>query len=180
MEEQTDRLARSIDELRTHLTAEAGNRERIAQVLDTVAAGLANAPDAATKQLESLTALREATAEQLVCLKRIEESLSQLPQIADAQRETMVSVARQLDLAREASEKAASTNAQCKEVLDRLGEATNASTKTLQEMRWDVSARDAQISSLLSEHTRRFTWFAWSAIGVATVAAILGLVALFV
>lgn len=179
IEEQYRELAQSIEKLEHHLASQAQHTERIVHALDRLTASVADAPSAAQQQSDLLSAIRQEASTQAASMKRIEESVSQLPQIADAQRETMVSIGRQLDLAREASDRVAATIGEYHEVLGKLSEATHASTKALQEMRWDVSARDAQISTLLTEHTKRFTLFAWSAIGLAAVAAIIALLALF-
>jgi len=179
LEETYRELAQWMEKIERHLGAQTDHTERIAQLLDRLATGLANVPARTQQQAELLTAIREDASIQVGCAKRVEESVSQLPQIADAQRETMVSIGRQLDLAREASERVAATIAENHEVLGKLGEATNASVKALQEMRWDVSARDAQISALLTEHTKRFTQFAFCAIGLAAIAATIACLALF-
>ena len=179
IEETYRELAQWMEKIERQLGAQTDHTGRITQLLDRLATGLANVPARTQQQAELLTAIREDASTQVACAKRVEESVSQLPQIADAQRETMVSIGRQLGLAREASDRMAATVAENHEVLGRLGEAMDASTKALQEMRWDVSARDAQISALLTEHTRRFTQFAWCAIGLAAVAATIACLALF-
>ena len=179
IEEQHPQLAESVERLERHLASQAEHTERIAGSLDRLGAGVVDLPEAARQQSELLSAIHQEASAQLACAKRIEESISQLPQTADAQRETMVSIGRQLDLSKEASDRVAAIIAEHHEVLGKLAEATTATTKALQEMRWDVSARDAQFSTLLTQHTKRFTLFAWSAIGLAVVAAIIGLLALF-
>jgi hypothetical protein len=59
-----------------------------------------------------------------------------------------------------------------------LGEATGASAKALQDMRWDASAREERLATILQEQTRRFTLFAAGAVGLAVVAGVIGIIAI--
>ncbi len=113
----------------------------------------------------------------LLSAKRVEESLSQLPKLADAQRETMVSIGRQLNVSREAGERMVDTVRDVGQTVTKVGEATEASTRNIQEMRWDAAARDERVAVLLEEQTRRFAIFAWVAIGLAVVAVAAGVYA---
>ncbi len=61
-------------------------------------------------------------------LRRLEESLSQLPGLADAQRETMVAVGRQLDELRTAGDRNATSLSSVGDALSGLQESTGAAT----------------------------------------------------
>jgi septation ring formation regulator EzrA len=179
LEEEYRKVVDLIDAIGGHLASQAQHSDRMARSLDRLAASLANVPETSQKQSELLTTIRDEVSADAACTKRVEECISQLPHIADAQRETMVSIGRQLDLSRDTSERVAATMGEFQQTIGKVGEATSASTKALQEMRWDASARDERITDLLAVQSKRFALFAWSAIALAAVAAAVGLVALF-
>ena len=178
LEEEYARVVQLMGTIQEHLASQAERSDRMAQSLESLAESLAHTPEMAKRQLELLGSIGEQVAADAARAQRVEENLSQLPQIADAQRETMVSVGRQLDSARESSERVANTMKSVQEAVSGLGETTTASTKTLQEMRWDASARDERIANLLQEQGKRFSVFAWSVMGLALVLAVVGLIAL--
>lgn len=179
LDEEYARVVNLMESIQTHLAAQAERSDIMARSLDRLAEGLAQVPDASRKHLELLSTMSEAVAAGAASAKRVEESLIQLPQLADAQRETMVSIGRQLDLSRQTSGRVADTMDQSREAITKLSEATGASTKTLQEMHQEAGVRDERAAFLLQEQTKRLVMFAWSAIGLAVVVAVVGLIALF-
>ena len=90
----------------------------------------------------------------------------------------MVSIGRQLDLSRQTNERIADTMEGFQQAITSLGETVEASSKALQEMRWDATAREERVASLLQHQTRWLVTFGWSAIGFAAIAAIVGLIVL--
>ena len=128
--------------------------------------------------LDLLSRISEAAQADAASAKRVEEGLLQLPQLADGQRETMVSIGRQLDLSRQTNERIADTMEGFQQAITSLGETVEASSKALQEMRWDATAREERVASLLQHQTRWLVTFGWSAIGFAAIAAIVGLIVL--
>lgn len=178
LEEEYARVVKLIDAVQEHLASQADRSEMMARSLERLAESLAFVPEASRRQLELLSAISETVAADAACAKRVEESLSQLPGIADAQRETMVSIGRQLDSSRQTSDRIATTTDSLQQAVTRLGEATDASAKVTEEMHRDTRSNDQRVATLLQEQSKRFALFAWSAVGLAAVAAALGLFAL--
>ena len=108
----------------------------------------------------------------------IEEGLSQLPSLADAQREAMVAVARQVETSRESTERVADALDVCQQSMAQLGDATMATERAATQLSRDTSARDERLASILQEQTRRLTLFAYVALTLAVVAVVVGVVAL--
>lgn len=175
--EEYGRVVNLVDAIQKHLSSQAQQSERIARSLDRLAEGLSHFPETSQKELELLGAISRTVDADLLSAKRVEESLSQLPKLADAQRETMVSIGRQLNVSREAGERMVDTVRDVGQTVTKVGEATEASTRNIQEMRWDAAARDERVAVLLEEQTRRFAIFAWVAIGLAVVAVAAGVYA---
>lgn len=179
LEEEYARIVNLMESIQTHLASQAERSDIMARSLDRLAEGLAQVPEASRRHLELLSTISDAATADAASAKRVEEGLVQLPQLADAQRETMVSLGRQLDLSRQTSERVADTMDQFREAVTKLSEATGASTRTLREMHQEAEVRDERAASLLQVQTRRLTMFAWSAIGLAVIVAVVGLIALF-
>ena len=150
----------------------------MARSLDQMSVSLSHSPEDSQKGLELLTNISESAAAGAVCAKRAEEGMMQLPQLADAQREAMVSMDRHLDVSQQTTERLTGTMTEVRQALTSLGEATEASTKGLSDMRCDAAARDERVAGLLQKQTMRLTMFAWSVLVLALVAAAVGLVAL--
>jgi len=179
LEEEYGRVVQLMDSVRSHLEQQGERADLMARSLDRVADAMGGMPEVWKTHLETVSAIRDHLGTTSSCVKRIDENLSQLPQIADAQRETMVSIGRQLDGARQADERIASVLQGCENGLTKLADATGASVKALQELRWDTAAREERVAVILREQSQRFRVFAWAALALAAVAAGLGLVGLF-
>ena len=178
LEEEYARIVNLIDGIEKHLASQAEQSQKMARSLEQMAVSLTHAPEASQKELELLSNISDSAAAGVACTKRAVEGLIQLPQLADAQREATVSIDRQLDVSQQTTERLTGTMAEVRQAITRLGEATEASTTGLNLLRCDAAARDERVAGLLETQTRRLTIFAWSALGLALVAAAVGLVAL--
>jgi len=172
------RVVRLIESVQVHLEQQGERGDLMARSLSRLAESLQHIPDASKTQLEALISIGQRLEADGASVRRVEENLSQLPRIADAQRETMVSIGRQLDLSRQTTEKVATTMDGFQEAVTQLGDATTASSKALQELRWDATAREERMAAILQEQTRRLTIFAIAAVGLAILAAVIGVIAL--
>ncbi len=167
-----------VESIQEHMESQGGRSERMAHSLDRLAVSLEGISGASKTQMDQLAGIGEELKSGTASTKRTEELLSHVPQMADAQRETMVSVGRQLDVLRQGNERGTESLVQLHEAIVRLSEATGASTTALKHMHVDSVAREERLTELLEEQTKRLTLFAWMAIAVAVTAMVLGLVAL--
>lgn len=179
LEEEYGRMVNLVDAIETHLGAQAKQSEKMARSLDRLAENLSHVPDASRKELELLSTISESAGSSAASAKRTEDGLLQLPRIADAQRESMVSLRQQLDVSQQTDERVAGAMGEVQQAVTKMGEATNASAKGLQDMRWEASACAEHVVKLLEAQTKRLTIFACSAIALALVAAAVGTFALF-
>ncbi len=178
LEEEYGRVVNLMDAIQKHLASQDERSDMMVSSLDRLAENFKEMPQASRRHLDLLSGISEAVQADAASTKHVEEALSQLPQLADAQRETMVSIGRQLDLSRQTSEQVAGTMEGFQQAVTRLSETTEASSKALQEMRWDATAREERVATLLQKQTRWLLVFAWSAIALAAIAAVVGLIAI--
>lgn len=178
LEAQYTRVGNLMDSIERHMESQADRSERIACSLDRLAQNLTGVPEAFRHQLEVLSSIRETVTTEQDRASRIEESLSQWPRVADAQRETMVSISRQLDESRESNTRMASTVEECSGTFARVGETAAASTKAIERFAGDAAANTERVARLLEVQAGQFRVFAWSAIGLAGVAALVAIISL--
>jgi hypothetical protein len=178
LEEEYARVVNIVESVQKHLEQQGERAESMAGSLTRLAESLDHMPETSKTQLELLSTMNHQMGVDGACVKRVEENLSQLPRLADAQRETMVSIGRQLDLSRQTNDRVATTLDGFQQAVTLLGEATGASAKALQDMRSDASSREERVATILQEQTRRFTIFAAVAVGLLLVAGVIGVIAL--
>jgi hypothetical protein len=168
-----------MDGIQAHMASQSERSEAMVRSLDRLANGIRDMSQTSQAHLELLSGISEAAQADAASAKRLEEGLLQLPQLADGQREAMVSIGRQLDMYRQTDERIAEAMEGFRQAITSLGDTVEASGKALQEMRWDATAREERVASLLLQQTKWLVTFGWSAISLAAIAAIVGLIALF-
>jgi len=179
LEEEYIRVAQLVESVGRHIEQQGQRTEQIAGSLNRLAESLSDLPTILRAHTDAMSGIRDNLAGTIDFTKRIDENLSQLPRIADAQRETMVSIGRGLEASRQSDERITTVLDGCHRGLSQLADATGASAKALQELRWDTASREERVAVIMRDQTRRFMIFAWSALALAGVAAALGLVGIF-
>lgn len=167
-----------MDAIERHMESQSDRSERIAGALDTLVTNLSGVPEAFRHQSDVLSKIRETMTAEQARAGRIEESLAQWPRLADAQRETMVTISRQLDEAREANTQTVSVVEECKSAFGSVEETAQASTKAIERYAGEATASAQRMALLLEEQARQFQIFAWAAIGLAGVAAVIAVIAM--
>jgi len=178
LEEEYARVIKIVESVEKHLELQSERGESMADALNRLAVSMEHMPEASKAQVELLSTIHHQMDVDSASDKRVDENLSQLPRLADAQRETMVSIGRQLDLSRQTGDRVGTTLDGFQQAVTLLGESTGASAKALQEMRLNASEREERVATLLHQQTRRLTFFAFAAVGASIVAGVIGLIAL--
>lgn len=179
LEEEYRRIVKLFDSIQEHFASHAERSATMVQSVNRMVDGLGGVAELSRQQQLIVTQIQESTATSAASAKRVEEGLLQLPQLADAQRETMVSIGRQLDFSRQTMERVSGSMDGFQQAIRNLAAVTETSTKKLEEIRWDAGAREERVASLLERQNRLLTKFAWSALGVGGVAAVIALASLF-
>lgn len=172
-----DPLAELIDLLRAYIEqgseARAGHEAFEAQWLHRWDALV----EAGTTQGALLERIESGTKFLQESTRRVEDLLGQIPRVADAQRETMVSVSRQLDTLQETSKQERETMSGLVKALDGLTQSNAALTDMLRSMQAESRAREERFVGVVERESRRLQTLAWIVIGVAgaaVVAAVFG------
>lgn len=179
LEQEYNRVVGLVESIQDHLGQNSERSELMVRSLDRLAESLDHLPETSRKQIEVLESLRQEVATDAQCAVNIEQAVSQLPQIADAQREAMVTISRRLEDSRETDEKLTTTLESVEQSVTQMGEAANASAKTISMIRLEDASQQDRIAKLLQQQTERITLMATVAIVLAVTAVILGLVSLF-
>lgn len=119
------------------------------------------------------------TDDQAACARRSEQSLSQLPKMADTQQALMASLTQHLELSRQTTEKAAGAIERLHATLAEIGAEVAASAEAVEELRRGSSESENAIVGLIRTEARRIIWFAGAAIGVLVISGVAGWIAVF-
>ena len=178
LEEGYGKILGLIESIERHLEQQDDQAEAVTRSLERIADTLGNWHERARTQAELVAEINSRLEAESARTRKFQESLAQWPAIADAQRETMSAISRQIDLSRETGDRVATTMQGFGQSVVELTEAVSTSTSTMDVFRTEAAAGEARFMKLFEQQTRRLTFFACVAIGVAAVVAIMGLVAL--
>jgi len=168
-----------IESLLNHFETMDRRSAKATAALDQAVASLAYLPAWSKTQLELLSSIRDSLDQNASRSKRMEDALSQWPQLADAQRETMVSIGRQLDAARQTDERLVQGLSQLHDAVRSLSAVTVSAAATAQQMHAETRLREEGLTRLLEKHTKQITLVAYGAMAVAAAAAGVGLLTVF-
>ena len=169
-----------IDEIHQYLGRQDCRTEQIAEALTQLAETTARVPEAAqaqSQQLGTIAAQLEAGNDRA---RRWEAAVGglELPRLAEAQRQALDAIGQKLESAKQ-------TEGRMLETLNGLGDAVSAwqeasgtATATLQGLQEAAARRDEHLATLVTEHSRRFTWFFVVTLVLAVAAIAMGILAL--
>jgi uncharacterized membrane protein YccC len=175
VEDGYNRVVGLVESLQAHFEEQDRRTADIAASLERLATSLSHMPEASRGQFEVLSAMRDVLEHHAARAKRFEDCVTQLPQLADAQRETMTAIAHQLDHSHKSNDRVGAALENFQQAVASLSEATAGSTVALREMHNDSSARESRMVTMLDQQARRFTFFACVAVGMGVIVAGLGL-----
>jgi chromosome segregation ATPase len=156
-----------VENIQTHMARQDQRTELMSHSLDKLAEHMSHLPAASESQAKALEALAVEIREDASRSRRVEDQLAQLPSLADAQRETMAAISRQMDAAAAGEAKMDETMTRVRHSLTELSDAAQASTATMHRIHEAQAAREDRTEELLRAQTWKFTWFV--AIGGALV-----------
>jgi len=179
LEQEYNRVVGLVESIQEHLGQSAERTQAMTNSIDRLAAKLEHLPETSRSQLEVLESLREEVAAEAQRAINVEQAVSQLPRLADAQREAMVSISHRMEESKVTDEKLSETLSGVRQSLEQVGQATQTSASTISMMRNEELERQDKIAKLLQQQTDRITWIASAALALAAIAMILGLISLF-
>lgn len=119
------------------------------------------------------------TDDQTACARRSEQSLAQLPKIAEAQQALMASLTQHLELSRQTTEKATGAIDQLHTTLAAIGESIQSSAEAVEEVRRVSSQGTEEVAELIRGEARRMMWFAIAVIALLALGIVAGWIAVF-
>lgn len=176
--EEHDRIATLVSVIEKHLITQSERLESVNRALDRLVEAADRAPRAVEAYNARLSTISESVSALTAGIRRMEEGLMPLPQLADAQRETMVAIGRQLDESRQVGERASKNMEAFGQSLAELAEVTKASINESREARRDGATRGQQLAALLEDQTRHLKVFGSVLVAIAAVATIILLIGL--
>ncbi|HUU83770.1 MAG TPA: hypothetical protein VM243_09725 [Phycisphaerae bacterium] len=180
LQEGFAKLVALIDEIYQHLGRQDRRSEQIVEALTQLADTTARLPEAAqeqSRQLGTIAAQLEAGNDRA---RRWEAAISDLdlPRLAEAQRQALDVIGCKLENAKQTEERMLQTLHSLGDALDSWQETSTASTATLQGLQEAATRRDENLATLMTEHSRRFTWFFVITLVMAVAAITMGILAL--
>lgn len=151
-----------------------GELYELTGLVDRLTGSVGGLPQIARQQSVSLRLLTSRMESQADIINRLENTLAQIPHIADAHREAMVSVSRQIEMLRETTNRSASVLNGCQTTLDRIDNASESAVEAVQELQAQMVAREARTAGLLIEQSRRMNLLGAAGLFLAGTAAVTG------
>jgi hypothetical protein len=112
-------------------------------------------------------------------IRRLAEAMMPLPQLADAQGETMVAMGRQVEESRLAHERSSKIMEELRQGLAGFAKTTEDAVKMFQAARGEAAIREQRLMGLVEALHRRLAWFGWSVVGLAAILVVIEFVGLF-
>ncbi len=178
LEEGFAKVVELVESIQGHMRTQDERTDKIVESLSHIAESLAMTPEHSRAQVESLEQIWQQMEGDAARARRLEENLSQLPGLADAQRETMVGVGRQMDELRVSGESNAAAVCSLGEAISGLDQSTADASDALREIQRESASREDRLTDLLRDQNRRLTLFAYSALGLAVIVSLASLAAL--
>lgn len=174
-----DRVVELVAAVKDHLEAQVQGADILVGALDRLAEGIEGLPNAAKNELDVLERIRVDVASTLGAAKRLETTLVQVPKLADAQRETMVTLNNELTRLRETDTRIATALDGVQQVMVELRDGIGRSAGAMRDFRSEMADRHEHLASLVERQSQRFVWLAGGAIALGALAVVLGLVSVF-
>lgn len=174
-----DRLIELVDAIQKHLTAQSERSELMTAALHRLADGLERFPEASKAELHLLERVAADSGATATNVKKLSDSLVQLPELADAQREALVTIHRELERGRESGQQVRETLGGVGRAIAALGEATASLRPMLDRMRTELSSGQDRLVLIVERQAARMTWFSAYALGAAGLGILFSLIALF-
>lgn len=156
LQEGYEKVTRVVEEIQTHLAQQGERTERICSALEQIARAMAESPQIARQQAQTLNTISTQLEATNVRSQRLADLISEIPQAARTQSETLAGISRQLELSNEQ----AVINSQ---VMDRLGgslrtigESSQTQGEILREMSRKAAEQSEQLARLIEHQGHRF------------------------
>jgi chromosome segregation ATPase len=178
LEEGYNKVIDLIDAIKRHQQAQ---QERAAEVTDSLgqAASTLERIDATNRQqADQLAIIIEESRAGAQRTARWEDALGEFPKMAEAQREALAHVVRQLEQASRRDVELAGSLDSFRAAVQTLGDATTASSVALKDLQRASLEQQERIASLVGEQNKRFTMLFAVTLVLAATGIVAGIVSI--
>lgn len=149
------KLTGLVDSIHKHLETQDERTRQIADALSQLAQTLGPFPEAAQAQQAQLAAMADQLESSNARFARWDATVSQIPNLADAQRETLRVFGEQVEITRLTHEQVVQSMEGFGNAVNSLGQAFSASVETLKGLQQSVTSRDDRLGTLLAEQNQK-------------------------
>ncbi|MCB9867581.1 MAG: hypothetical protein H6816_13230 [Phycisphaerales bacterium] len=157
LEEGYNKVIDLIDAIKRHQQGQAERATEVTEALTRMSATLERIDGGGQQQSEHLAAIAEEIRIAGRHAAKWEEALCEFPRMAEAQREALGAVSRQMEDAGRRDKELTGSLASFREAVQTLGDTTTASTVALKDLQRASLEQQAQTAALIRAQSRRFT-----------------------
>ncbi|MEK7710609.1 MAG: hypothetical protein AAB341_01835 [Planctomycetota bacterium] len=175
---ETRRVAELLESQRVQLERQTEDTRLANRAIDRLATSLSTVPDVLRTQADLLASVQRRLDADAAGIKQIQEGLSQLAGSKDALNEATASLARFAEASQTTGEMLGAGLERVRQSVGLLGDSSTAALRSLDALRYDLHERGDDWNASLAGLNRRLTWFASSALALALIALLTGVIAL--
>lgn len=175
---ETRRVAELLESQRVQLERQTEDAQLANRAIDRLATSLSAVPDVLRKQADLLASIQRRLDADAAGIKQIQEELSQLEGSKDALNEAIASLARFAEASQTTGEMLGAGLERVRQSVELLGDSSSAVLRSFDALRYDLRERGDEWTASLAGLNRRLTWFASSALALALMALLTGIIAL--
>jgi hypothetical protein len=164
--------------VRQFVDGQSERAEKLEELFATVADDLARLARSNAEQVELLKEMNRRWEVNTTARQSLDQKLAHLPNLADAQRETMVSISRHLEAGRESTDRETVALTELRTAVDAVGDATGASTRVVQQLLDQAEDRERGSVELLHTLVKRLTVLGVVLVSLVGVSVLLALLSL--
>ena len=179
LQEGQSKVIELIDSLQVHQHQQDARAREISSSLSQVSSTLISIEGADRQQAEKLAEIADVLRQGQDRAARWEEKVAELPQLAQAQRDALSTVATQMEAAGAREGHMASSLDSFREAVTALGDATTSSSVAVKSLQMSELESHERMVALLKEQNKRFTMLFSVTLVLVVIAIVAGLAALF-
>lgn len=156
LQEGYEKVTRVVEEIQTHLAQQGERTERICGALEQIAQVMAESPQIARRQAQTLDTISAQLEAANARSQRLVDLVGEIPQAARAQSETLTGIGRQLEMSNEQAVIQSQVIDRLGGSLQTLGESSQTQGQILREMSHKAAEQSEQLARLIEHQGRRF------------------------
>ncbi|MDO8630946.1 MAG: hypothetical protein Q7R41_10685, partial [Phycisphaerales bacterium] len=175
---ETRRVAERLESLWVQLERQTEDAQIANRTLDRLATSVATVPEVMRTQTDVLASIQRRLDADAAGIKLIQEGLSNLVGSKDALNEAIAALARCTEASQTKGEILGAGLERVRQSVGLLGDSSSAALRSFDALRYDLRDRGDEWTASLAGLNRRLIAFASSALALALIALLIGIIAL--